>query len=122
MATEPSARVPLPAESPWHCDPNFIVCRDDHLLTLYKTGYRADLRRMSGHAFFECRECSPTTYFLAVFAKLDGMATVICYSISRESYIEWDKGTEPTPPTPELLHRLHDPAGRSLNPYWRPAR
>lgn len=117
-----AARVSL-AAPPWHCDPNFIVCRDDHLLTLYKTGYRGDLRRLSGHAFFECRECSPApTYFLAVFAKVDGMASVTCYEIARDSYLEWDKTEEPTPPTPELLYRLFDPAGRSLNPYWRPAR
>lgn len=114
-------RVPL-AALPWVCDPNFILCREEHLLTLYKTGYRADLRRISGHAFFECRECAPPSYFLASISKMDGLATVTCYAIDRPSWEEWDKGSEPTPQTPELLYRLKDPDGRSHNPYWRPPR
>lgn len=113
-------RVPL-AAAPWHCDPNFIVCRDDHLFTLYKAGYRADLRRLSGHSFFECRECSPSSYFLAVFMSHPS-PIVLCYSIDKASFLEWDKTNEMTPPTPELLYRLRDPAGRSHNPYWRPSR
>lgn len=120
MARAERDRAPL-GTTPWVCDPNFILCSEEHLLTLYKTGYRADLRRLNGHAFFECRECEPPTYFFARFsAAPDPM--VMCYAISRESYLEWDRGDDPTPPTPELLYRLRDPHGRSHNPYWRPPR
>lgn len=116
--TRPAAeRVPL-GQTPWHCDPNAIVCQSDHLLAFYKAGYRADLRRLGGHAFMQCRECEPATYFLALFVR-EPSPMVICYAISRESYDEWDKTAESTPPTPELLYRLRDPAGRSHNPYYR---
>lgn len=114
-------RVPL-AQAPWSCDPNAITCKDDHLFAFYKAGYRGDFRRMSGHAFLECRECSPSTYFVAVFGKVDGIATVTCYPLNKESFDEWDRGAEPSPETSELLYRLQDPNGRSHNPYWRPHR
>lgn len=114
-------RVPL-ARQPWVCEPNFIVCSDDHLLALYKAEYRGDFRRLSGHTFLECRDCKPSTYFLAVFAKIDGLATVTCYDLNQPSFIEWDRGNDPTPSTPELLYRLRDREGRSHNPYWRPPR
>lgn len=121
MAT-PRERVPLGA-TPWSCDPNAILCQDgDHLLAFYKTGYRADWRRISGHTFLQCVECDPPTFFCAVFGKVDGMATVTCYPIDKASFDEWDKGDEPTPPTPELLYRLRDPSGRRHNPHWQPPR
>ena len=105
----------------WHCDTNYIVCPGDHLLALYKAGYRADLRRVSGHAFMECRECNPISYFFALFAQQPS-PMVICYLLSKDAYDEWSQSPEPTPPTPELLYRLRDPEGRSYNPMWRPPR
>jgi hypothetical protein len=103
----------------WHCDPNAIICRDDHLLTLYKTGYRADFRRMNGHAFVECQLCTPRSYFLALFTTQPS-PMVTCDAIDHASYIEWDRSGDATPPSPELLYRLRDPQGRSYNPHYRP--
>jgi hypothetical protein len=120
--TRPAAERVQLGQTPWHCDPQGIICEHDHLFAFYKAGYRADFRRLSGHAFFQCRECDPPTYFAAVWGKLDGIATVTCYAIDRASYEEWDKGDEPSPQTPELLYRLRDPSGRSHNPSWRPPR
>jgi len=106
----------------WHCDPNAIVCQQgDHLMAFYETGYRADWRRISGHAFFQCRKCTPPQYFFACFTQYPH-PMVTCYALSRESYEEWDKSDEPTPPTPELLYRLRDPDGKSYNPWWHPPR
>lgn len=117
---ERTERVPL-GQRPWHCDPNAIICQNDHLMTLYKTGYRADLRRLAGHAFFQCRECDPNSYFLAIFCR-EPSPLVLCYALSKESFTEWDKSSEQTPPSGELLYRLRDPDGRSHNPYWRAPR
>jgi len=104
----------------WHCDPNAIVCRNgDHLMAFYEHGYRADLRRMSGHAFLQCLRCDPHEYFFALFSSHPS-PMVTCYALSKDSYDEWDRSPEPTPPTPELLYRLKDPEGRSYNPYYRP--
>lgn len=111
-------RLPV-ATSIWHCDPNAIICVNDHLLAFYESGYRGDLRRMSGHAFFECRNCEPSTHFFALFTK-EPSPMVTCYQLSRQSFNEWDKNPHQTPPTPELLHRLKDPEGRSFNPYYHP--
>lgn len=115
------------AAAAWHCYSNFLTCRPDaaqgeHLLKYHETGYRADLRRLEGHAFFECRQCSPTTYIFAVFVNRPSpMAT--CYQISKESFDQWDKDPNgDTFSTPEMLYRLTDPQGRSLNPTWRPPR
>lgn len=120
-----SDRLPL-GQAPWHCDPNAIVCEHgNHLLAYYKAGYRADMRRLTGHAFFECRDCKEesghSSYFLAVFIR-DPSPLVLCYALDKPSFDEWDKSNEPTPPTAELLHRVRDPQGRSHNPYWRPQR
>lgn len=109
------------ATSIWHCDPNAIVCPNDHLLAFYRTGYRGDLRRVAGHAFFECRECEPFTRFLILFIK-DPSPMAVCYLLSKESFDEWNTSSEQTPPTPELLYRLTDPEGKSYNPHWRPPR
>ncbi len=121
---ETTERLPL-GQRPWHCDPNAIVCEHEHLLAFYKAGYRADLRRLVGHAFLECRDCKEqfgrSTYFLALFVR-DPSPLVLCYPLSKESFDEWDKTNEPTPPSGELLYRLRDPQGRSHNPYWRPPR
>lgn len=115
MAAAPE-RKPI-GTSIWHTYPNFLVCQNEHLLKFYETGYRADMRRLSGHGFFECRQCQPSTYFLAVFSTSPDPHTT-CYALSRESFEQWDKNPEPTPPTPELLYLIRDPAGRSYNPYW----
>jgi hypothetical protein len=112
----------------WHCESNFLTCNPygadgkEHLLKFYETGYRADLRRISGHAFLECRQCQPPTYMFVVFSTTpSSMAT--CYAISRESYDEWQRDkSETTYTTQEMLYRLRDPDGRSLNPYWREPR
>lgn len=104
----------------WQCESNFIVCQHDHLMRLHETGYRADLRRMQGHAFLMCSDCEPATYFFAHFVTQPyPMAT--CYAIDKASYLEFDKGDE-SPSTPELLYRLRDPRGQSYNPNWRPPR
>lgn len=111
----------------WYCDPNFLTCcpngdGKEHLLKFYETGYRVDLRRMSGHAFIECRQCQPSSYFFAVFTR-DPAPTVTCYAISREDFAQWDKDPSATTlPTSEMLYRLRDPQGRSYNPHWRPPR
>ncbi|MDB4876443.1 MAG: hypothetical protein JWM41_2889 [Gemmatimonadetes bacterium] len=105
----------------WHCDPQGIVCQHDHLLAFYEAGYRADLRDMIGHAFLQCRKCDPPTQFLAVFCR-DPSPLVLCYALSKDSFVEWDKRPGRTPPTGELLYRLRDPQGRSHNSGWRPAR
>lgn len=116
-----SERVPV-ARNIWHCDPNAIVCeRGDHLLAHYEQGYRADMRRMSGHAFLQCLNCKPHQYFFALFAQFPS-PMVTCYELSKESYDEWDRTPEETPPTPELLYRLRDPEGRSYNPFFTPPR
>lgn len=113
-------RVPL-GRPVWHCEPQAITCVNEHLLAFYEAGYRADFRNMSGHAFLQCQKCSPATFFLALFMR-DPSPLVICYGLSKESYTEWDRRTEPTPGTGELLYLLRDPEGRSHNPLWRPAK
>jgi len=115
--TSNAARHPVGTEI-WSCYPNYLVCQNDHLLKYYETGYQADLRRMSGHSFFECRQCQPSTYFFAVFSTSPD-PHVTCYALSRESFEHWNKTDEPTPPTPEMLYRIRDPQGRSYNPYWK---
>jgi hypothetical protein len=113
-------RIPQ-AERPWDCNPIALLCRQDHLLRFYLTEWRFDLRRLSGHAFAACHECAPPSYMMIVLAKVDGLAVATVYPIGKESYDEWERGEEPSPPTSELLYRLKDPQGRSHNPYWRPA-
>lgn len=118
MSSAAAKPEPL-GRSIWHAYPNFVVCVNDHLLAFRKADYRADMRRMSGHAFLKCEQCAPATYFFAVFSTTPDLH-VTCYAISKESYDEWTRSEEPTPPTPEILYRLRDPEGRSLNPLWRP--
>jgi hypothetical protein len=110
---------------PWHCYPNFLTCRPggkEHLLKFHQTGYRADLRRITGHAFFECRQCAPSTYIFAVFSTTPS-PDVTCYEIAKECYDEWqaDQSGE-TFTTQEMLYRLRDPDGSSLNATWRQPR
>ncbi len=114
------ARQPV-ATTIWHCESNFLTCPNDHLLKFYETGYRADLRRVEGHAFFECKQCRPEpSYFFAVFvSRPSPMAT--CYEISKDSYVQWEKDAAATTlPTPEMLYQLRDPKGRSYNPHFKP--
>lgn len=107
-------------QTPWMCDPNAIICMHDHLWAHYKADYRGDFKRLSGHAFLECRLCAPPTQFLAVFAKIDGIASTTCYALDKPSFDFWNTSPDPTPSTPELLYLVRDPHGRSHNPYWRP--
>jgi hypothetical protein len=97
------------------------MCSEGHPLLYYDSGYRADVRRLlDGHGFFECRQCSPSTYFLAVASKISGIADVTCYDLCREDFAHWDKSEDPTPRTPELLYHLRDRDGRNHNPYFLP--
>jgi hypothetical protein len=119
------ARVPV-GTAVWVCDPNFITCNPhgegrEHLLAFYEAGYRADLRRLNGHAFLECRQCKPPSFMFAVFTAVPS-PMVTLYAIDQASYDEWIRTGEGTPSTPEMLYRLRDPQGRSYNPYWRPPR
>jgi hypothetical protein len=115
-----SERVPVSTQN-WQADANAIFCKSgDHLLAFYEAGFRGDMRRMTGHAFFQCRNCRPFSQFLAVFSKIDGLAEVRCYALNEESYKEWDSNQDATPPTPELLCKLRDPEGKSHNPYYLP--
>jgi hypothetical protein len=113
------------ARSIWYCDPNFLTCCPDgtegeHLLRYMKANYRVDMRRLSGHAFFECRQCQPATYFFAVFTR-DPSPAVTCYAISKEDFDFWDRDPSATTlSTAEMLYRLKDPDSRSYNPYYRP--
>jgi hypothetical protein len=107
------------------CYSNFLTCapvNGEHLLRYHKAGFRADVRGLSGHAFFSCDSCQPETYMFVVFSTSpDPHAT--CYPISRECYKQWvNDPTATTASTPEMLHRLQDPDGNSLNPTWRPLR
>lgn len=123
-APAPKKHVPV-ARAAWTCYSNFVTCCPDeygkeHLLKLYESGYRGDMRRLSGHGFLECRQCQPSSYFLAVYSTTP-TPIVTCYAICKEDYDTWvnDPSAE-TLPTPEMLYRLRDPDGRSYNPYWRP--
>lgn len=119
MARSDRERLPV-SKRLWHCDPNAIICElGDHLLAFYESGYRADMTRLSGHMFAKCAQCAPHCHMLLVFSPLPS-PIVYCYRLSGESYTEWDRSQEPTPPTSELLYRVRDPDGRSFNPYWRP--
>lgn len=104
----------------WTCQSNFILCPDDHLYTYHEQGMLRDMRRLEGHDFFKCTMCKPASHFFVVFSTSpDPHAT--CYLISPDCWKEW--ATDPsatTLSTPEMLHRLRDPAGRSYNPYFRP--
>jgi hypothetical protein len=109
----------------WTCYSNFITCRPDaggneHLLKYGRSGFHADMRGLSGHAFFECKQCQPATFFFAVFHTAPD-PYVVCYAIGEESFRLWDRDqSATTKTTPEMLHLLRDPEGRSINPNWRP--
>jgi hypothetical protein len=112
--------LPRLAQPPWYCDPNGVKCRHGHMLKLNRSGYSGDLRRLVGHAFFECKLCTTPTWFLAIFCR-EPSPLVLCYAITHEAYAAWTKTDELTPPTAELLYTLRDPNDRSYNPTWRPA-
>lgn len=119
-----AARHPV-GKAIWVCESNYLTCNPhaeagEHLLRFHQTGYRADLRRVSGHAFLECKQCDPASFFFAVFTTTPS-PMVTCYAISKESYEEYEKDPSATTlSTPEMLYRLRDPDGRSYNPYYRP--
>lgn len=116
--------MPDVATAPWTCESNFVLCTNKHLLSFNekRDGWRADMRRMQGHAFIECKKCQPPTFFFAVFVtKPDSHA--VCYAINEASFRRWDTDPEAvTLSTPEMLFRLRDPDGHCFNPGWRPAR
>lgn len=109
------------AHPPWHCHPQAIRCEVGHIMTFYKTGYRADLRDMLGHAFLQCQNCAPPTFFFASWVR-EPSPIVVCYALSKESYDEWLARPGRTPETAELLHVLRDPEGRSHNSSWQAPR
>jgi len=110
-----------PVRPTWSCYTGFIVCSNAHLLRLLRTGYKGDIRDVAGHAFLECQQCDPSTFFLAVLSTSPD-PHVTCYALSRDCYREWDRRPpeQRTPNTPELLYLVRDPEGRSHNPSWRP--
>lgn len=126
MIASPSSspvNLTLPAPRPgpiWHCDAQAVTCQHGHLWRHYKHGYRADFRRLSGHAFLECQQCVPPTFIFAHFITQPS-PMVMCYAIDFESFKTWSKTEEPTPPTTELLYLLRDPEGRNYNPSFRGA-
>lgn len=106
-----------PIGTNWHCYSDFVHCQHDHLLLYHEYGFRGNRRHLNGPELFECRKCTPSSFFIAVFvSKPSPMA--FCYALAKESYVYWD-AQEEFPEIPELLHRLRDPEGRSHNPYWR---
>lgn len=120
--TAPSVKVP------WVRNPNFLTCQHGHLLKFNDMregnakGWRGDLRRLSGHAFFECKTCRPPTFFFAVFVT-EPDPHVMCYALDEGAYREWDSDpSSVTLSTPEMLYQLRDPDGRSYNPNWRAPR
>jgi hypothetical protein len=104
----------------WHCYPNFLVCRHEHLLRYDK--HVANLDGVSGHAFFRCNQCKPATYFFVVISTTpDSHAE--CYAIDEASFRAWEADVgDKTCSTPEMLYKLRGPDGQSLNPKWRPMR
>lgn len=106
----------------WTCASNVIMCPAGHVYWHKKEGgMQRDHRRLTGHDFFRCEKCKPASHFFVVFHTTpDPHATA--YLISEECYREWAHDPNPQSlSTPEMLHLLRDPAGRSYNPTWRPA-
>lgn len=111
-----------PRHVAWSCYSNLVTCRAAHVLRYRETGFHADLRRLSGHAFFACHQCEPSSFFFALFVTQPSPA-VLCYAISKASYDEWSRAPEgDTPETQQLLHLLNGPDGESLNPRWKQPR
>ena len=122
MATTASPEV----RTQWVAHPNYLVCPQGHLLRHFEKGegpargWRGDLRHLAGHAFFRCNTCQPVSFFFAVFVR-EPSPIVLGYLIAEEDFRWWQgDGGQVTLPTLEMLHRLHDPTGRSHNPEWRP--
>lgn len=107
-----------PTRSFWHCEPNYVVCPNGHVLRFHASKYAGDFSNLAGHAFLSCKACEPATYFLAHFVA-EPHPIVMCYALSAESYKEWQ--SRKTPPTAELLYHLRDPMNRTCNPTWRVA-
>lgn len=104
----------------WSCHPRFILCPDDHLYTFRESGMHRDHRLISGHDFFRCDHCKPSSHFFVVFSTTPDL-NATCYLISEECWREWYNAPDQALlPTREMLNLIRDPAGRSYNPTYTP--